>query len=78
MILYMFDLTCKDLKAYNTLKRRFYYQLKKSSMANAPFKTKSVLAVRDSLENEADAFFLKWEGAIVVFKSKTTGVSQLL
>ena len=74
----MFDLICKDLKAYNTLKRRFYYQLKKSGIANAPFKTKSVIYVRDSLEKEADAFFLKWEGAIVVFKSHTEEVDQLL
>jgi hypothetical protein len=78
MILYMFDLICKDLKSYNTLKRRFYYQLKKTGIGNAPFKTKSVIAVRDSLEKEADGFFLKWEGAIIVFKSHTKEIYQLL
>jgi hypothetical protein len=78
MLLYMFDLICKDLKAYNTLKRRFYYQLKKSGIANAPFKTKSVIFVKDSLEKQADAFFLKWEGSIVVFKSRTNAAYQLV
>lgn len=78
MILYMFDLICKNFKAYNTLKRRFYYQLKKSGISNSPFKTKSVVLIQDNLEKEADAFFLKWEGAIIVYKTKTSGVEQLL
>lgn len=78
MLLYMFDLVCKDLKAYNTLKRRFYYQLKKSSLSASPFKSKSVLLTHESLEKEADAFFLKWEGSIVVFKTKVSNVQQLL
>lgn len=78
MILYMFDLVCKDLKSYNTTKRRFYYQLKKSLLSSSPFKTKSVLLVNNKLEKEADAFFLKWEGSIIVFKTKVNSIEQLL
>jgi len=74
----MFDLKCKNIKAYNTLKRRFYYQLKKSNLSHSPFKSKSVILVNKNLEKEADAFFLKWEGAIVVFKSGQTEVCQLV
>jgi len=74
----MFDLKGSNLKAYNTLKRRFYYQLKKSGISSAPFKTKSVVLVPDELELQADSFFLRWEGAITVFKTKTNGVEQLL
>jgi hypothetical protein len=77
MLLYTFDLHGKCLKAYNTLKRRFYYQLKKSGIATAPFKTKSVVLVPDELEKQADAFFLQWEGSITVFKSRVSEVQQL-
>ena len=78
MILYMYDLKSKNLKAYNTLKRRFYYQLGKSNISNSPFKTKSVILVKESLEKEADAFFSKWRGGITVFKSGPTEVERLV
>jgi hypothetical protein len=78
MLLYMFDLVCKNPIAYNTLKRRFYYQLKKSNISNAPFKSKSVILVSEELEEQADAFFSKWESAIVVFKARTDRVQQFL
>ncbi len=73
----MFDLVCKDLKSYNTLKRRFYYQLKKSSLSNSSFKSKSVIMVNNKLEKEADAFFSKWEGSIIVFKSRASRIERL-
>ena len=70
MILYFYDIKMK-MKDYNTLKRRFYYQLGKSKLSLKPWKTKSVLLVDDGLENEADEFFKGWKPDIVCYKAKT-------
>jgi len=78
MLVYCFDLKIKNPKAYNTLKRRFYYHLKRSSISRAPWKTKSVLAVPDKLEKLADGFFRQWRGFIEVYKIRTGGVEKLL
>lgn len=78
MLIYCFDLKMKDPNAYNTLKRRFYYHLKKSSIAKAPWKTKSVLAVPEKLERVADGFFKQWRGFITVYKIRTNEVERLL
>ena len=77
MLLYMFDLKIKGGNPYNTLKRRFYYQLKKSRISATPWKTKSVLLVDDLLENEADNFFLKFKGNIEVYKARVESVEEL-
>ncbi|VVC04809.1 Uncharacterised protein [Candidatus Burarchaeum australiense] len=68
MILYCFDLKAKNARDYNRLKRKFYYHLNKSSLASAPWKTKSVLAIPNSLARTADAFFRQWRGSIEVHK----------
>jgi len=68
MIIYCYDLKMKNKKSYNALKRRFYYQLKNSKISTMLWKTKSVLAVPRKLEKEADGFFRRWRGSIVVYK----------
>ncbi|MFA6035816.1 MAG: hypothetical protein WC759_02565 [Candidatus Micrarchaeia archaeon] len=78
MIIYCYDLKIKNPNAYNTLKRRFYYHLKKSSISKAPWKTKSVLAVPDKLEKLADTFFRQWRGFIEVYKIRADEIEQLL
>ena len=78
MLLYFFDLKIKDLKAYNTIKRRFYYQLGKSNLSTLPWKTKSVLAVPIELEYDADAFFSQWRPNIEVYKVRpATGIETI-
>jgi len=76
MILYFYDIRMK-VREYNTLKRRFYYQLARSRLALKPWKTKSVLLVDDGLEAEADAFFRKWKPSIVCYKAKTDELVKL-
>jgi hypothetical protein len=78
MLIYCFDLKTKNLQVYNTIKRRFYYHLAKSNLANAPWKTKSVLAVPEKQEKLADAFFLQWKGYISVYKIRAEAVEELL
>ncbi len=77
MLLYVYDLKIKGLKEYNTLKRRFYYDLKKSKLATAPWRTKSVLLISDDLEKEADAFFSRYAGFIEVYKARTNTLNRL-
>lgn len=76
MILYFYDIRMK-VKEYNTLKRRFYYQLGRSRLSLKPWKTKSVLLVDDGLEKDADAFFRKWKPNITCFKARTDGLEEL-
>ena len=78
MLLYFFDLKARDAKAYNTLKRRFYYELKTSGISSAPWRTKSVLMVSDELEGEADAFFRQFEGLIEVYKARTSALESVV
>lgn len=77
MLLYFFDLKINGKKAYNTLKRRFYYQLGKSEIAPSPWKTKSVLLVSDELEERADSFFKQWKGFIEVYKARTGQIEEI-
>ncbi len=70
MLLYVYDLKIKGLNSYNTLKRRFYYDLGKSELSNSPFMTKSVLFVQEELEEQADAFFKRYSGFIEVYKAR--------
>ena len=77
MLLYFFDLKIKGKEAYNTLKRRFYYHLGKSELSTAPWRTKSVLAVADDLEEKADSFFRQWKGFIEVYKARTEFIEEI-
>lgn len=77
MIFYCFDLKAKNTKEYNRLKRKFYYHLNKSSLASAPWKTKSVLAVSSRLEHAADTFFKRWRGEIEAYKINAKSVRAI-
>jgi len=77
MLLYMFDLKIKGKNPYNSLKRRFYYNLKNSQLSTTPWKTKSVLLVDDLLENYADNFFLKYKGFVEVYKARVESIEEL-
>ncbi len=77
MLLYMFDLKIKGAKPYNTLKRRFYYHLGKSRIGSKPWRTKSVIAVEDDLEEEADAFFKQFKGFVEVYKARVESIEEV-
>lgn len=76
VLLYFYDIK-GNVRAYNSLKRRFYYQLERSRLAGRPWKTKSVLLVDDKLEKQADAFFRNWKPHIVVYKARAESLEEL-
>jgi len=78
MILYLYDLKIRGLNPYNTLKRRFYYNLNKSKLSSAPWRTKSVLLIPEELEQEADVFFSQFSGHIHVFKVRCFDITELV
>lgn len=78
MIIYFYDIKIKGLNPYNTLKRRFYYQLKRSKLSTYPWRTKSVIIINDESEADADAFFKQFEGFIEVYKARTGTIEEVL
>lgn len=76
MLIYFYDLRTK-LKEYNRVKRRFYYDLKKSRLSTYPTKTKSVIIVEDAGEAMADRFFMRWRKHIEVYKARATSIEEI-
>ena len=76
MLIYFYDLRTK-LKDYNRIKRRFYYDLKKSRLSTYPTKTKSVIIVEDSGEAMSDRFFRKWRKHVEVYKARATSIEEI-
>ncbi|MCX8196718.1 MAG: hypothetical protein N3G80_00140 [Candidatus Micrarchaeota archaeon] len=77
MIIYFYDLKT-TMKDYNRIKRRFYYELKKSKLSSCPWKTKSVIIVQDEDEKAADRFFMRYRKVIEVYKAKTDAVQEII
>ena len=76
MLLYLYDLKT-ELKEYNKIKRRFYYNLKKTSLSQAENLTKSVLLVPEEIEQEADLFFSKFIRYVEVYKVRVNSIEEL-
>ena len=77
MIIYCFDILCKENKRFNTVKRRFYYQLRKKKLSSSFFRSKSVLLVEDSRESELDLFFSQYKEDLRLFKSRLESLEQI-
>lgn len=77
MIIYCFDFKSENYKRYNTVKRRFYYGLKKMGVLNNFFRTKSVISVEESKEIEVDAFFELFKEDIVLFKGRIANLERV-
>ncbi len=76
MIIYFYDLKTK-MKDYNRIKRRFYYDLKKSKLSTYPWRTKSVIVVEDDDEKLADRFFMRYRKVIEVYKARASGIEAI-
>jgi hypothetical protein len=74
MIIYCFDIKIKNLKAYNTLKRRFYYNLNKLEVN---FLSKSVIVCREDKEKEFDKFFSYFKDYLELYKIKSTKIKKI-
>jgi len=77
MLIYFYDLKTR-LKDYNRIKRRFYYDLKKSKLSTYPWKTKSVLVVEDNGEAMADRFFIRHRKYVEVYKARCSGIEAII
>jgi hypothetical protein len=77
MLIYFYDLH-SEVKNYNRLKRRFYYDLKKSKLSTYPWKTKSVIVVQESAEKDADEFFRKYSGIVEVYKARARSIEEVV
>ncbi len=77
MLIYFYDLKTK-LKDYNRLKRRFYYDLKKSRLSTYPWRTKSVIVVEDSAETLADRFFIRHRRYVEVYKARASSIEEII
>jgi hypothetical protein len=77
MIIYCFDIMCKEEKRFNTVKRRFYYQLRQKKLSNSFFRSKSVLLVEESREAELDTFFAQYKDDLRLFKSHLESLEQI-
>ena len=76
MLIYFYDLKTK-LKDYNRIKRRFYYDLKKSRLSTYPTKTKSVIIVEDAGEMMADRFFFKYKKYLEIYKARASSIEEI-
>ena len=76
MIIYFYDLKTK-MKDYNRIKRRFYYDLKKSQLSTYPWRTKSVIVVEDDAEKIADRFFMRYRKVIEVYKARANSIEEI-
>ncbi|MCX8194826.1 MAG: hypothetical protein N3G22_01840 [Candidatus Micrarchaeota archaeon] len=76
MLIYFYDLKTR-LRDYNRIKRRFYYDLKKSRLSLYPWKTKSVIVVDDSAEALADQFFFRYRRYVEVYKARAATIEEV-
>ena len=76
MLIYFYDLKTK-LRDDHRIKRRFYYDLKKSRLSTYPTKTKSVIIVEDAAEALSDRFFIRWRKYVEVYKARATSIEEI-
>lgn len=77
MIIYCFDIKVETLKKYNTIKRRFYYDLAKINSLKSFFRSKSVILAPDEKEIEFDLFFSKYKDYLSLFKGKISLLEKI-
>ena len=78
MILYIYNIIIKDKKVKNNVKRRFYYALNQKFGQIKTSLTKSTIILPQTLENEADTFFIEWRGYLNAYKIKTESIEKIV
>jgi 1-deoxy-D-xylulose 5-phosphate reductoisomerase len=76
IVIYIYDLKITGKKAYNNLKRNFYYSMNKQK-ERFKRRTKSVIIVEERDEKEIDKFFKQWAGFIELYKIKADAIEQI-
>ncbi|MEM3362365.1 MAG: hypothetical protein QXV83_00600 [Candidatus Anstonellaceae archaeon] len=74
MIIYCFDINSKNLKVYNKIKRRFYYNLAK---LKKKWITKSVIICSKRDEKFFDEFFSNYKDFLVLYKIKAKKIQHI-
>ncbi|HSB46801.1 MAG TPA: hypothetical protein VLD37_02220 [Candidatus Bilamarchaeum sp.] len=76
-VLYIYDLSAKDRKRFNRVKRLFYYHLNRLPLKKELWKTKSAIAVTPKMEKMMDAFFRRFPKNVIVYKALCESIGQL-
>ncbi|MCK4318980.1 hypothetical protein KAW38_00205 [Candidatus Micrarchaeota archaeon] len=77
MIVYFYDLKGKDLREYNRVKRRFYYNLARLSGVGMVWRSKSVFSIDDKYERYIDSFLKEYIPFLEVYKVHTEKICSL-
>jgi hypothetical protein len=77
LILYLYDIKAKNKRAFNRIKRSFYYHLKKLALPKYAFRTKSAFVIDESSEELLDDFFKRFHGQIEVYKVFAERIEEL-
>jgi|YNPMSStandDraft_1061717.scaffolds.fasta_scaffold75754_2 hypothetical protein len=73
-IIYSFDLNVTNLKDYNRIKRKFYYNLQKMPKE---WLTKSVILCSKNKEKDFDLFFHTYKDFIKLYKIKAKTICKI-
>lgn len=76
-IVYVYDLSAKNKKEFNRVKRLFYYHMNRLPLKKELWKTKSALSVSLRMEKMMDAFFRRFRKSILVYKMHVEKIEQL-
>ena len=78
-ILYLYDVSAKDAKEFNRVKRRFYYWLNQIAPDKNLWKTKSAILAPRKYVKPLDALFKEFtrDGAITVYKVNARSIEQM-
>jgi len=75
--LYIYDLKHKNKKAFNRLKRLFYYHMNHLPIKKESWKSKSALAIPIKMEKMMDSFFGRFGMDVIVYKTRIESIEQL-
>jgi hypothetical protein len=76
-ILYLYDVSAKDEKEFNRVKRRFYYWLNQIIVDKNCWKTKSAILAPRKYVRALDALFEEFRGSVTVYKANVRSIEEL-
>lgn len=76
-ILYIYDISAKEKKEFNRVKRRFYYWLNQIITEKECWKTKSVILASRKHTRALDALFHEFSGSVIAYKANIRTIEEL-
>jgi hypothetical protein len=75
--LYLYDVSARNKKEFNRVKRRFYYRLNQLFPKKDVWRTKSAILVQGRHTRVLDDFFRSFRGFVVAYKASVNFVEEL-